>query len=1405
MRRARSAGTLLNGTCLSTPISRLAIAVLLGAGTLAAALPARAADIFVSNALQLNDAIGVPGATVIFTTNITLHQNLRTVENGVTIKGNNFTLSGDNQYRGLFVPTGTVAINDLNIVNAKAQGGTGGNGDGGPGGGGGAGLGGALFVGATATVTVSNVNMQNGSARGGDGGGTSGSSNTSGGGGGYWITGANGGNGNFFVSGGGGTGGGGDGSTNSTGGSGGFGGAGGGGSTGGGNGGFGGGGGGSSQNPPNTAPGGFLGGAGGRLSEAGNTFHVGGGGGGAGLGGAVFVQEGGSLSLAGSLSISGNSVAGGNGGSTGYLSNGQAGGAAGSGIFLQGNGSLTLAPAAGQTQTISDTIADQTGAGGTGANAGSWSLVKDAAGTTILTGANAYTGGTTVNSGVLQGNSGSLQGNILNNASVVFDQAGDGTYAGTMSGTGALTKIGAGTLTLSGTNSFAGGITVDSGTLLFNSDANLGAAGKGILLNNGTIGVASGDGGQIINRPITITNAGALYVSQNVTNPVTWSGVISGLGTLIVDGGGQVVLSGANTYSGGTKVSGGNLLFSTDANLGAAGTGITLNNGIIGTTKDAVAALSINRPITLTGGGEITVALNPLTWSGNISGDGHLTKAGAGVLTLTGTNTYTGGTMVAFGTLQVASDDKLGAAGTGVTLVNNGGLWATSSFTSNRPFALANPGGTFQVSDGQTLTLTGSIAGGTLGLVGTGTLVLAGTSTYSGINNFGGTVQGNTETLRGNIFFDTNAGNPNARSVTFDQATDGTFAGTISGIGSLTKIGAGKLILSGDNTYSAGTTVSAGTLQGTSRSLQGDIRDNATVIFDQNFDGTYSGKMDGSGVLMKKGTGRLDITGTVTVLGGLTVNDGRLAANGNIASDVTLNGGILSGSGHIKGNITQNGGTIRPGNSIGNITVDGNLTVNNGTLAFEISPTASDRITIVGAGHTATLISGTLVVQPDPGTYVPNTTYIIASGPNGGYANFSAVTGSVGFLVPALSFDANNLYLSMVLAPNAFRSAGQTVNQQAVGGALDAIAAGGNVGGLVTALANMPTTQGAAAFQAMSAEPYADFGTVNVQANQLFMNTVGRQMSAVHGINLGASGSVALAAACDVACDGEAPPPRFSGWLSGIGATGTVTGDNNAAGLTYTLGGTAFGIDYRLDPRFVVGIAGAYAGGTQWVNGFAGNGYTDQLSAALYGSFAQGPVYVDGLAGYANANNRTQRIVSIPGLQTGIVNGQTNANTFLGQIESGYQFAIDRPPRTSITPFGRLQVSSVNQAGFTESGQSFFNLAVAPQTTTSVRTTFGADLAASFELGGKPLDLGLRLGWMHEFANTARPITAGFAAAPGPQFTVFGAAPQADNAVIGFSAAAAISDRTSVFLSYDGEVGGGTANHQLRAGFRLIF
>ena len=121
-----------------------------------------------------------------------------------------------------------------------------------------------------------------------------------------------------------------------------------------------------------------------------------------------------------------------------------------------------------------------------------------------------------------------------------------------------------------------------------------------------------------------------------------------------------------------------------------------------------------------------------------------------------------------------------------------------------------------------------------------------------------------------------------------------------------------------------------------------------------------------------------------------------------------------------------------------------------------------------------------------------------------------------------------------------------------------------------------------------------------------------------------------------------------------------------------------------------------------------------------------------------------------------------------------------------------------------ESGAQSLSLNVAQQTTNSQRTTIGADLGSSIGLGNeRKLDLAVRLGWQHEFADTGRPITAAFAGAPGNSFTVFGATPTRDAAVVGFQAMTNIAEATQVYLRYDGGVGGGTDNHAINLGLRM--
>lgn len=564
----------------------------------------------------------------------------------------------------------------------------------------------------------------------------------------------------------------------------------------------------------------------------------------------------------------------------------------------------------------------------TGVISGSGTLTKTGAGTLTVTGANTYTGGTTVSAGTLQGDTVSLRGNILNNASVVFNQAANGTYAGSMSGTGTLVKSGAGTLTLTGTNTQSGGTTILGGTAIGTStsfgaailnnasvvfnEATAGTftgpiAGTGSLTKSGAgsltlAGTSSYSGGTFITAGTligttqslqgAIANNAQLVFAQNFDGASTSS--IGGAGSLLKTGSGTVFLNGTNSYTGGTTVSAGTL----------AGTSTSLQGAILNN-----AAVMFAQPVNG-------------TYSGVMSGSGALFKTGAGTLTLTGANSYAGGTVVTGGAVAIAQDAALGGAGGGISLgdaVSSGGISFTNAaqLTSLRSVTLGSAGGVFNTT-GATVTLSGGISGsGGLTKIGAGVLELAHSNSYTGPTVVSeGTLRSSASNGLGNGsallvsagasvdlngFAQSVSSLSGGGSISLGSATltagandaDGAFAGSISGSGSLTKIGSGTLALTGTNTYTGGTNVLGGSLLGTSTSLPGNILNNGTVVFDQNTDGSYSGSMSGSGRLMKSGAGLLTLNGNNTYTGGTVIAGGAIVSSPTGLSGAILNNGSL--------------------------------------------------------------------------------------------------------------------------------------------------------------------------------------------------------------------------------------------------------------------------------------------------------------------------------------------------------------------------------------------------------------------------------------------------------------------------------------------------------------------------------
>ncbi len=439
------------------------------------------------------------------------------------------------------------------------------------------------------------------------------------------------------------------------------------------------------------------------------------------------------------------------------------------------------------TGNVTDNATLEMNTGGDFDNAisGSGQVVKSGDETLTLSGANSYTGGTTISGGTLVASNVEAlgTGDITDNATLELNAGGD--FANNIGGTGRVEKSGDDALTLSGSNTYTGGTLISGGTLVAN-DVN--ALGTGDITDNATLAlnavgdfdnaisgsgkvVKSGDdalalsgansytGGTLISSgTLVATNVDALGsgdVTDNATLELntggTFDNAISGSGQVVKSGDKTLTLSGSNTYTGGTLISDGTLVAS---NVEALGTGDVTDN----------ATLELN-----TSG----------TFDNVISGSGQVVKSGDDALTLSGSNTYRGGTTISGGTLVATSVEALG---TGDVTDN-----ATLALNTGGDF-INNIGGTGRVekSGDQTLTLSGanSYTGGTL--ISSGTLVA------SNVNALG------SGDVTDNAVLELNTG--------------GTFDNAISGSGQVEKSGDGTLTLSGSNTYTGGTLISDGTL-----------------------------------------------------------------------------------------------------------------------------------------------------------------------------------------------------------------------------------------------------------------------------------------------------------------------------------------------------------------------------------------------------------------------------------------------------------------------------------------------------------------------------------------------------------------------------------------------------------------
>ena len=645
--------------------------------------------------------------------------------------------------------------------------------------------------------------------------------------------------------------------------------------------------------------------------------------------------------------------------------------------------------------------------GGAGQITSPGSLTKNGNGTLILESPNSYGGGIFINAGTLQvgnaGTVGSLTGSISNNAALVVNRTDGIVLGSSISGSGSLTQAGTGSATLTASNSYVGPTTVSAGILYVQNNDALGSTAAGT----------------------TVANGAQLYIIGNTPNispePLSLAGA-TGSGALRKGGATTTAFGGAVTLTADTLVT--------------IDSGAALNF----TNASGIAGNNVN--LSFSAAGNSLVA-------GSISlGSGSLAKAGAGTLSLSVSNNFSGGTTLTSGTLNITDNQALGSglvslAGTSANdlrLALNNGVAITNAVTFNSGKTYFS-GAIYLLGSNSVASISGPITangtpsnGGHFGTDtgGSGYLELLGP-----LNSTLGS--GGTVTVRiGNVRF-AGGGDAQGGLIRNDAGTASLGAGNGMPANAVLTLGANGAGIFDLNGYDQ--SLLSVVRWDTSGSHSGVVLNNnslspSTLTLNPPTGGSTSLAVFSSGGgllnLSKQGAETLTLTARNTYTGNTVVGEGTLAlgATGSISNSASIlvagnaildvsavTGGFslaagqtLKGNGTINGNTVING-TLAPGASIGTLTFNNNLTLGGVTsMELDKSLNTNDQVIVAGAVN----YGGTLVVTNLAGTLTTNDTFTLFSlGVSA--SNFAHIVGSPG---AGLTFSFTNGVLSVVAGIN---------------------------------------------------------------------------------------------------------------------------------------------------------------------------------------------------------------------------------------------------------------------------------------------------------------------------------------------------------------------------------------------------